>query len=82
MATERVEHAAGGDECNHTGATLSGERTNPDDGEWAGATKLGARRSVGEFGDRMRVRRLEARSMAPASAACGRGGCSRASTCA
>ena len=56
MVTERREHAQGGDECDHAGATLSEERTDPDDGEWAGATEVGARRSTSDFGDQRRGR--------------------------
>ena len=54
MVTERREHVQGGDECDHTGATLSEERTDPDDGEWVGATEVGARRLIGDFDDQRR----------------------------
>ena len=51
MADERREHAQGGEQCDHAGVILSEERTDPNDGEWAGATDVGARRSTGCFGD-------------------------------
>ena len=61
MATKKVDHVVGGDECKHAGATLSGERTNPDNGEWAEAIELGAQRFVGDFGDRRRGRQPQPR---------------------
>ena len=61
MATERREPAQGGDECDHAGAILSEERMDPDDGEWAGATEVGAQRLTGNFGDQRRGRQPRAR---------------------
>ena len=61
MASEPVEHAAGGDECNHVGASESGERTDPDSNAWAGATAVGARRSLGDVGRRRRGRQPQPR---------------------